>query len=115
MRLRTAVAVTLCVLAAAMCLPATADAADGEFSYTFMTRQGPLTSVLTDPPSGRCLVLPEVVGPRAYGAAYAPWNGTGARARVFLGADCTGGYAELSPRGRRPAPEEVTLRAVRFS
>ncbi|MFF7154972.1 hypothetical protein [Streptomyces sp. NPDC008139] len=113
MRTRTAaVALTTSLLAAATCLPdGSAAAATGRFSYTFMTRQGPLTSVLTDPPSGQCLVLPEVIGPRAYGAAYAPWNETGETVRVYTGADCTGGYATLRPHSRR-APEQVTLRAV---
>jgi hypothetical protein len=115
MNLRTAAAATACLVAATLSLPATtAQAANGSFSYTFLTRLGPLTSVLTDPPSGQCLVLPEVIGPRARGAAYSPHNDTGAHARVFTGPGCTGGYATLRPHSRR-APDEVTLRSVLFT
>jgi hypothetical protein len=115
MHARTSAAATVCLAAAvSLCLPApTATAASGTFSYTFLTRQGPLTSVLTDPPSGQCLVLPEVIGPRGRPAAYSPHNDTGERATVFVGPDCGGGYARLPPHSRR-APDEVVLRSVWF-
>ncbi|WP_093711698.1 hypothetical protein [Actinacidiphila alni] len=116
MRQRTTVtAAALAALFAVCCLPAApASAATGTFAYTFRAPRGVLTSVLTDPPSGICLPLPEVLGPHALGPAYAPHNDTGAPARVFTGPDCTGGYATLRPHGRR-APVQVLLRSVLFT
>jgi hypothetical protein len=114
MRLRTTVAVIASALAVAFCLPVSARAAGGTFSYTFIARDSLLTSVLTDPPSGRCLVLPEVVGRRTHGPAFAPRNDTDATATGFAEPDCGGSRFTLPPHGGHSSAR-LTLRSVAFS
>lgn len=114
MRLRNTVAAVACALAAAFSFPGSAHAADGTFSYSFIGWEGPMTSVLTDPPSGTCLILPEVAGPYAMGSAFAPRNDTGAAATVFTGAHCDGDSFVLRPHGGH-ASERLKLRSVSFS
>lgn len=114
MRFRLIVAVAACALAVTFCLPAAAHAATGTFSYTFIARDSVMTSVLTDPPSGRCLILPEVVGRRTHGPAYAPRNDTDGAATAYAEPDCRGGHFRLRPHGGH-ASDRLTLRSVAFS
>ena len=114
MRFPTSVAVAACALAATFFFPAVALAADGTFSYSFVSRQGPMTTLLTDPPSGRCLLLPEVMGPDAEKSAFAPRNDTDAFAVGFTGPRCTGDGFPLRPHGG-PTSHLLKLRSVVFS
>lgn len=114
MRFRNTVAVVACALAAAFCLPGSAHAAEGTFAYSFVGFEGPMTSVLTDPPSGPCLILPEVAGPYAMGPAFAPRNDTDARATVYTGDHCDGDSFELRANGGHGS-ERLKLRSVRFA
>lgn len=61
MRLRTSVAAAVGALALVIALPASAGAAQGDFTYQHGTEAGiSETSALTDPQSGECITLPEV-------------------------------------------------------
>jgi hypothetical protein len=103
-----------CALATTFFLPSAAQAADGTFAYSFQSRQGPMTTVLTDPPSGQCLLLPEVMGPDADKSAYAPRNETDSVAVGFTGPRCAGDGFAMRPHGG-PMPQRVKLRSVVFS
>lgn len=61
MRLRTSVAATVGALALVIALPASAGAAEGDFTYKHVDRAGVAqTSTLVDPQSRECITLSEV-------------------------------------------------------
>ncbi|MGW1106749.1 hypothetical protein [Streptomyces sp. NPDC002540] len=115
MRLRSTVAAAFGALALAVAVPASADAASGDFSYTYSGLDGaPQIGLLFDPPSGVCVTLPEVADPASSSPAHTPWNHTDATATVFTGVDCEGDYFTLRPNGGH-ASSRLKLRSVVFS
>lgn len=114
MRLRNTVAVSCGALVLTAVLAAPAQAATGEFSYSFVGISGDRQrATLHDPASGECVTIPEVADPGSSAAAFAPHNDTDEYAMVFTGTDCTGDAWTLRPHGR-PATDRLTLRSVLF-
>ena len=114
MRLRSTVAAALAAAALVLTLPTSAQAAEGRFTYVFHDwAHGDRVGVLDDPPSGRCITLPEVAYEDTL-PADSPRNDTNATATVFTGVDCRGDYFSLRPFGGR-ASERLKLRSVVFS
>lgn len=115
MRLRHTLAAALGALTLVVALPASANAADGDFSYKFVGLDGsPRTATLHDPSSPGCATLPEVADPDASAPAFAPHNDTDTWAMVFTGPDCTGDSWTLRPHGH-PATDRLKLRSVYFT
>lgn len=114
MRLRTSVAATVGALALVIALPASAGAAEGDFTYQHLDGTGAAqTSVLLDPQSRECITLPEVENERT-APAHSPRNNTDATATVFTGVDCEGEHFSLRPNGGK-ASERLKVRSVVFS
>ncbi|MET4920873.1 hypothetical protein P3L51_00560 [Streptomyces sp. PSRA5] len=114
MRLRTSVAATVGALALVITLPASAGAAEGDFTYQHNDQAGiAQTSGLMDPQSRECITLPEVQDEQS-AAAHSPRNNTDATATVFEGADCEGLHFSLQPNGGQ-ASEQLKVRSVVFS
>ncbi|WP_329391782.1 hypothetical protein [Streptomyces sp. NBC_01716] len=114
MRLRTSVAAAVGALALVIALPASAGAAQGDFTYQHGTEAGiSETSALTDPQSGECITLPEVENETSE-PAHSPRNNTDATATVFEGAECEGPQFTLRPGGGH-ASERLMVRSVVFS
>ncbi|MFF2503832.1 hypothetical protein ACFVTY_10720 [Streptomyces sp. NPDC058067] len=112
MRRSTTVAASFAAFALALALPASAQAATGDFSYQFVGLNGRAQSVtLHDPASPACLTLPEVADPGASEPAFAPHNDTDEWVMVFTEPDCTGDSWTLRPHGR-PATDRLKLRSV---
>lgn len=115
MRLRSTVAAAFGALALIVAVPASADAATGDFSYTYTDLDGlPQIGFLLDPPSRMCITLPEVADPSSSNPAHTPWNFTDSSATVFSGPDCEGDYFTLRPAGGH-ASSRLKLRSVVFS
>lgn len=114
MRLRTSVAATVGALALVVTLPASAGAAQGQFTYQHVNRVGAAeTSGLMNPQSRECITLPEVDHART-APAHSPRNDTNATATVFAGVDCEGPHFSLRPNGGH-ASERLKVRSVVFS
>lgn len=114
MRLRISVAATVGALALVIALPASAGAAEGDFTYKHVDQAGAAqTSSLVDPQSRECITLPEV-GDERTEPAHSPRNNTDATATVFTGADCEGEHFSLRPNGGK-ASERLKVRSVVFS
>ncbi|MEW2530140.1 hypothetical protein [Streptomyces sp. NPDC047071] len=112
MRLRTSLASALGALALVVTVPTSADAAIGEFAYTYRNAAGlPVPGGLTDPPSRECINLP---GATEEEPASAPKNLTSSVATVFLDANCDGDTYYVMPPGRILG-ERLKLRSVIFS
>ncbi|SCF97297.1 hypothetical protein [Streptomyces sp. Ncost-T10-10d] len=115
MRLRSTVAAALGALALIVAVPSSADAASGDFSYTYSGLDGsPQVAFLIDPPSRVCITLPEVADPGSSSPAHSPRNNTDATAVVFTGVDCEGEFFLLRPNGGH-ASSRLKLRSVAFS
>ncbi|WP_043265338.1 hypothetical protein [Streptomyces sp. CT34] len=114
-RLRRAPAAAAGSLALALALPtASAHAATGDFRYVYKDPyRGPRTGVLADPPSRKCLTLPEAIQ-EYLPPAHSPRNHTTSTATVFTGPFCTGAHFTLRPNGGH-ASERLKLRSVVFS
>lgn len=96
-------------------MPASADAASGDFLYRFTGLDGtPQYANLIDPASRECIALPEVADPGSSNPADSPWNYTDSTATVFTGPDCEGAFLTLRPSGGH-ASEQLKLRSVLFS
>ncbi|MFJ2744427.1 hypothetical protein ACIO3O_32790 [Streptomyces sp. NPDC087440] len=96
------------------CLPGSAVAASGEFSYVY-DDAGHRTS-LVDPPSGTCIMLPGT-GQDWFDKLpmIAPHNGTDQRVYVYQSKDCTGERYGIDPMsGTEESLPRVTMRSVRF-
>ncbi|MFD3525856.1 hypothetical protein [Streptomyces sp. NPDC058653] len=114
MRLRTSVAAAVGALALVLTLPASAGAAQGDFTYQHYTEAGiTQTSALMNPRSGECITLPEVENEMT-APAHSPRNNTDATATVFTGADCEGDHFSLRPNGGH-ASQRLMVRSVVFS
>ncbi|HEY5837350.1 hypothetical protein [Streptomyces sp.] len=114
MRFRHTVAAVACALAAAFSFPGAAQAAEGEFSYTYVDDNGTeQTAVLTDPADQQCITLPEADDAENTYPAHSPSNDTDAAATVFTGPGCTGDYFTLRPAGGH-ASARLKLRSVVF-
>ncbi|MFD3923951.1 hypothetical protein [Streptomyces sp. NPDC058595] len=114
MRLRTTVAAAVGALALVITLPASAGAAEGDFTYQHVDEAGVAqSSTLVDPRSRECITLPEVQDERTE-PAHSPRNNTDATATVFSGADCEGLHFSLRPNGGK-ASERLKVRSVVFS
>lgn len=114
MRLRNILAAAV-VGAAALVLvaPASADAADGAFTYLYNAPDGSRQlGLLTDPPSGTCMTLPEVSSP-ALPPADTPLNHTDVPVLVFTGPSCDGAAFLLRASGGHGS-EGLALRSVMF-
>lgn len=112
MRRRSTVAASLAAFALALTLPASAQAATGDFSYKIVGLNGQTQSVtLHELPSRQCVTLPEVADPSSSEPAFAPHNDTDEWALVFTGPDCEGDSWTLRPHGR-PASDYLKLRSV---
>ncbi len=115
MRLRTTAAAALGALALIVTLPGSANAAEGQFAYTYTTPSGHRQAVvLLDPPSRECVTLPGLNDADTSDSADTPWNNTGSTATVFTGPDCDGAYYTLRPDGGH-ASSRLKLRSVVFS
>ncbi|MFF7331986.1 hypothetical protein ACIQU5_19520 [Streptomyces sp. NPDC090306] len=115
MRIRHSVAAALGALVLVVTLPASAQAATGQFRYTYTTTEGyEATGFLNDPPSGQCINL-YGVGSEDLAPAHSPKNRTDATATVFLHADCQGeSYFTLRPH-TGAGSERLHVRSVVFS
>ncbi|WP_327367638.1 hypothetical protein [Streptomyces sp. NBC_01217] len=114
MRLRSTVAAAFGALALIVTVPTSANAAWGEFRYTFSGLDGsPQVGILSDPPSRSCINLPEVADPGSSSPAHSPRNYTDSTAVVFSEADCEGDIFVLRPDGGH-ASERLKLRSVIF-
>uniref|UniRef100_A0AAU1I9H5 Secreted protein n=1 Tax=Streptomyces sp. NBC_00180 TaxID=2903632 RepID=A0AAU1I9H5_9ACTN len=112
MRLRHTLSATLGALALIVCLPTSASAATGDFSYKFVGLDGtPQSVTLHDPESPGCIILPEVADPDSSEPAFAPHNDTDEWVMVFTEPDCTGDSWTLRPHGN-PTTDRLTLRSV---
>lgn len=88
MRLRYTIASALGALALVVTLPTSANAAVGEFAYTYRAPGGAaVLGGLHNPPSAQCFNLP---GTTKASPAYAPQNFTTAQVTLFLDYDCSG-------------------------
>lgn len=115
MRLRTAAVAAAGALALLVTVPGSASAATGEFSYAFIGLDGQeQRAALVDPPSRKCITLPEVADPGASEPAFSPRNKTDASATVFTGPDCEGDFFTLRPRTGYGSAR-LKLRSVVFS
>lgn len=113
-RIRHSVAAVACALTVAFAFPGSAHAAVGTFTYAYVGLDGGRQeAVLTDPPNGRCITLPEVSDPDSSEPAFAPRNFTDAPAVVFTGTDCDGDSFTLRPAGGH-ASDRLKLRSVLF-
>ncbi|MEU3625372.1 hypothetical protein BS329_30705 [Amycolatopsis coloradensis] len=105
------------VSAVALCfaIPATASAAEGEFSYRYYDAEGEIqVGSLVDPPSRECIEIPETAD-WDVSAAFRPRNNTDSRAVVFKNAECEGDdYFSLRPHGGHGS-DRLLLRSVIFS
>ncbi|MFE7009753.1 hypothetical protein ACFVAQ_04555 [Streptomyces sp. NPDC057651] len=112
MRPRSTVAASLAAFAFALALPASAQAATGDFSYKFVGLNGrPQSVTLHELPSRQCVTLPEVADPSSSEPAFAPHNDTDEWALVFTGPDCEGDSWTLRPHGRQTS-DALKLRSV---
>ncbi|WP_329019885.1 hypothetical protein [Streptomyces sp. NBC_00690] len=116
MRPRTsAAAVALGALALVVPLASPASAAEGDFHYRYTGLNGqPQPGVLVDPPSQRCVVIPEAANPGSSSPAFGPRNDTGSVAIVYTEPDCTGQSFRLRPHGEQTT-DRLQLRSVIFS
>lgn len=113
MRLRsTATAVAVGAFALALGLPASANAAEGDFSYRVPSAGGEELYSIGNPPSGQCITLPEA-GQDYLPPAHSPRNFTDSRAVVFAGAGCEGPHFGLRPFGGHGS-EYLKVRSVLF-
>ncbi|WP_158882927.1 hypothetical protein [Amycolatopsis anabasis] len=114
MRLRTAFLALASAFALVCTVSGTAFATEGEFIYRYYNKDGNLAvGGLVDPPSGKCIEIPEVA---AFHNAYAfrPRNNTHSSATMFKDSDCEGdAYFTLKPGGK--ASDRLKLRSVVFS
>lgn len=113
MKLRTALGSALAALALVLPLAGPAQAAQGDFHYTYVDGFGQERLVdLHDPVSGKCINL-HGVGDDEVPPGYAPHNETDTAATVYVGANCTGAEWRLRAHGR-PTRDALELRSVRF-
>ncbi|MFJ4793912.1 hypothetical protein [Kitasatospora purpeofusca] len=113
MRLRNAVIASASALLLALTLSNPAQAATGDFDYTYIGTGGiSVNGSLADPNSGECINIPETVGNNF--PALAPRNFTNATATVFLEADCDGDTYHVMTPGRILGGG-IRLRSVIFS
>lgn len=95
-------------------LPNPAQAATGEFRYTYYDDSGNRTAgALVEPDSRVCVTLPEVADPDETEPAFAPQNDTDSTVTMFTGPDCDGDYYSLRPGGK--AGDRLKLRSALFS
>ncbi|MGW7412095.1 hypothetical protein [Streptomyces sp. NPDC054863] len=115
MRLRRSAAAALGALTLALSLPASAQAAEGQFRYTYLTDEGyEAVGFLNSPPSDQCINL-HGADSNDLPPAHSPKNRTDATAVVFAEADCQGeAYFSLRPR-TGGGSERLTVRSVVFS
>ncbi|MEV7401977.1 hypothetical protein AB0N93_16500 [Streptomyces sp. NPDC091267] len=115
MRLRRSAAAALGALALALALPTSAQAAEGQFRYTYLTGEGyEAVGFLNNPPSGQCINL-HGADSNDLPPAHSPKNRTDSTAVVFADADCQGDvYFSLRPH-TGGGSERLTVRSVIFS
>ncbi|MEV7021343.1 hypothetical protein [Kitasatospora sp. NPDC093558] len=109
MRLRNAVLASASALALVLAVPASANAATGDFLY----KVGPLPGIPTgifDPQSRVCIDLPDT----GFEPGYAPENFTTSTATVFLEAHCDGDVFYVMNPGKKLG-DRLKLRSVIFS
>ncbi|WP_020668110.1 hypothetical protein [Amycolatopsis nigrescens] len=114
MRLRTAFLALTSAFALFLTIPGTASAAEGEFSYRYVDKDGDIrVGSLVDPPSKKCIEIPEIADWDV--SAFRPRNNTDKRAVVFKDGDCeSDAYFSLRPHGGHGS-ERLLLRSVVFS
>ncbi|RSN52647.1 hypothetical protein DMH01_41490 [Amycolatopsis sp. WAC 04182] len=114
MRTRTAFLAMASAVALCFTIPATASAAEGEFTYRYYDENEELQiGTLVDPPSGECIEIPEIADWDV--DAFRPRNDTDSTAVVFLDDDCkSDSYFSLRPFGGRGS-DRLLLRSVLFS
>ncbi|WP_409496987.1 hypothetical protein [Amycolatopsis sp. cmx-11-12] len=114
MRTRNAFLAVISAVALCFTIPATASAAEGEFTYRYYDEDEELQfGTLIDPPSGECIEIPEIADWDV--DAFRPRNDTDSRAVVFKDGDCAGkGYFSLRPNGGGGS-DTLLLRSVIFS
>lgn len=111
----SAAALVLGALALMVPLASPAHAANGDFHYRYTGLNGqPQQGVIPDPPSRRCLVIPEAANPGSSSPAFGPRNDTDSIALVYTEPDCTGESFRLRPHGEQTT-DRLLLRSVTFS
>lgn len=116
MRLRSTLAAALGAVALLVSLPGSASASSaavGEFHYVYTDIAGhPQPGKLVNPPSRRCITIPEAAG-EYVPPAHSPRNATKSTATVFTGPRCDGDHYTLDPG--KSASSRLKLRSVVFS
>ncbi|APU42164.1 MULTISPECIES: hypothetical protein [unclassified Streptomyces] len=113
MRLRSAFTAVLGAALLLVTVPASASAASGRFSYTYLTVEGyEASGFLTDPWDGECFNLPGV-GQENPEPGHSPRNRTDAWATVFGDTNCEGPAFRLRPHTGW-ASERLKVRSVVF-
>ncbi|WP_316519809.1 hypothetical protein [Kitasatospora brasiliensis] len=108
MRLRNAVLAAASAIALVLAVPYSANAAQGDFGYKYGFGS---TSGLFNPPSGKCIDIPEATTQEP---AFAPENLTRSTATVFLDFDCNGDVFYAMNPGKKLG-DRLKLRSVVFS
>ncbi|MFG3283355.1 hypothetical protein [Streptomyces sp. NPDC048111] len=116
MRLRHAAVALTGALSLILSVPMSASAADGEFTYSYVGKDGKThTAAKVDPAGRECYTLAEVADPAASAPAFSPRNRTTASATVFAEPDCEGDvYFTLKPL-TGSGTEKLKFRSVVFS
>ncbi|MGW5865293.1 hypothetical protein ACWFRJ_24310 [Streptomyces sp. NPDC055239] len=115
MRLRHSLTAATGAAVLILTVPGSAYAADGDFSYTYVSSAGNEGWVtLHDPAGGECITLPEAAQEYTQPPAHSPKNRTDSYAVVFTNADCSGDNFTLRPY-TGGASERLKLRSVLFS
>ncbi|MFC3456433.1 hypothetical protein [Amycolatopsis speibonae] len=114
MRRRSAFLAVASVFALFFTIPATASAAEGEFTYRYYDEHEEIQiGTLVDPPSGECIEIPEIADWDV--DAFRPRNDTDSTAVVFTDDDCASeSFFSLRPNGGRGS-DRLLLRSVLFS
>nr|WSZ95394.1 hypothetical protein OH820_06770 [Streptomyces sp. NBC_00857] len=120
MRLRSTLAAVVGAVALLVSVPGSSSASSsassaavGEFHYVYTDIAGhPQPGKLVNPPSRRCITIPEAAG-EYVPPAHSPRNLTKSTATVFTGLRCDGEHYTLDPG--KSASSRLKLRSVVFS
>ncbi|MFJ2744411.1 hypothetical protein ACIO3O_32695 [Streptomyces sp. NPDC087440] len=113
MRFRTSLAAALGALALVVTLPTSANAATGQFAFTYNRDGKTIEATLHDPKARECIDLDEVADPSTT-PAHSPRNRTNSIATVFTDLECEGESFPLKAHSGH-AGEGLKFRSVLFN